>query len=378
MGAQSPQADALPPDGSGEQSDTPTSRTFHSVPGFTSPQYVTAAILCVAAIHWSKPILLPVIVAWIGKILCAPVVRRARSWGLPNPVGAALIVGVLAACGGLIGYHLAEPAENWLSNLPGAMAKLITKLQAIAKPVEEVSEAATRIVESVEETVQPRDAAIPVEVRGERSPIPDLFDGAQTILASLAASAALLVLMLASDGAFFSKVVDLLPRAEDKRCVLRMLQSVEQNVCRYLARVLFINVTLGATIAVSLWFVGMPNPALWGAMAALLNFIPYLGPIAGIVIVGAAALLSMEDSGAALMAPVVYLAWNVLEGFVVTPVVIGRTFSMSSVVVFVWFLAWSWLWGICGALLAVPLLAATKIALDAFSATRPIGRLLAR
>jgi len=337
-----------------------------------------AGILLVAGIYFAKPILLPLTLAWIAKVVLSPIVRRLRRLGIPLAVSSLMVIAVGA--GGLAFgvYELSGPAQEWLASLPTGLDEVQERLRDVARPIGEVSDAAHALVDGVEKAVAPTSAAVPVSVQGGSPAISNIFSGAQSIAAVALATLALLFFLLISDEAFLGKIVGALPRFADKKLAVKTVHAIEENISRYLITLTVINLVLGLAIGTSLWAMGMPNPALWGVMAAVLNFIPYLGPLVGAIVVAAAALLTFDGIGHVLIPPLVYLAWNALEGMVITPLVLGRALLLSPVLVFVWFLAWSWLWGIPGALLAVPLLAATKIVADSVPSLQPLGRLLAR
>ena len=134
-----------------------------------------------------------------------------------------------------------------------------------------------------------------------------------------------------------------------------------------------INVGVGVAVGVGVWLLQMPNPVLWGVLACVLTYIPYLGAVVGIGILGLAALLAFDDLGHALAVPGVYLVVSFLEGNFITPLVLGRRLTLNPVVIFVGLLFWFFLWGIPGALLAVPILAICKIVCDHVDTLAPIG-----
>ncbi len=113
-----------------------------------------------------------------------------------------------------------------------------------------------------------------------------------------------------------------------------------------------------------MFFLGLPNPVLWGVMAGLLHYVPFLGALVGISIVTLVALVTLESTSTILLVPTIYFALNLLEEYVVLPVVIGRRLMLNSVIVLLWLVFWAWLWGVPGALMAVPLLAIVKIVAD--------------
>jgi predicted PurR-regulated permease PerM len=121
---------------------------------------------------------------------------------------------------------------------------------------------------------------------------------------------------------------------------------------------------------------GMPNPVLWGVMVGCFNFIPYLGDIASTIVLTLVASLTFDQLGRILLVPAVFFALTLLEGMIVTPLVVGNRLSLNPVAIFIWLLLWGWLWGIPGTLLAVPLLAVIKIICDNIVLLAPMGEFL--
>jgi predicted PurR-regulated permease PerM len=189
--------------------------------------------------------------------------------------------------------------------------------------------------------------------------------------------AILLFMLLASGDLLLRKLVAAVPRFTDKRRCVEVVRCIERDISVYLLTITVINCGLGLGVGLALWAVGMPNPALWGALAAALNFIPYLGAICGVAIVGLVALISLDPTVHALLAPASYLALTALEGYILTPHILGRRLSLDPVLILVSLLFWGWLWGVTGALIAVPLMAAAKIACDHSERLAAVGRLLA-
>jgi predicted PurR-regulated permease PerM len=186
----------------------------------------------------------------------------------------------------------------------------------------------------------------------------------------------LLLFLLASGDMFYEKLVKSLPTLTDKKRGVRIARTVQREVSRYLLTISLINTGLGAVIAAGMLAIGMPNPVLWGVLAALLNFIPYLGSLLGIVLVGLVALVSFDAIWPALLAPLIYLACTAVEAQLVTPLVIGRRLEMNPVVIFLAIAFWGWLWGIVGALIAVPLLVILKVFADHVESLSAAGEFL--
>ena len=182
--------------------------------------------------------------------------------------------------------------------------------------------------------------------------------------------------LLASGTMFYEKIIQSFARLSEKKRALRVVYDVEREISRYLLTVALINAGLGAAIALGLWALGMPNPFVWGAAAALLNFLPYVGALTTILLVAAIALISFDSLGYALLAPGLVILCNIVEGQIITPLVVGRRLEINAVAIFIAVAFWSWLWGFVGALIAVPLLVVVKVFCDHFDSLQHVGNFL--
>lgn len=188
----------------------------------------------------------------------------------------------------------------------------------------------------------------------------------------------LLYFLLALDDLFLRKLASVLPRMSQRRQVVLIARATERDLSHYVLIRTLTNIGFGTAVGLALWWVGMPNPILWGIMAGILNYVPYLGGVVGYVIVGFAALTTFDSAGQALLAPGSYFLLNVVEGNMITPAILGRELTLNPVMIFVWLIFWSWIWGVPGALLAVPLLTMTKIVADNVETLAPLGAFLGR
>jgi predicted PurR-regulated permease PerM len=186
----------------------------------------------------------------------------------------------------------------------------------------------------------------------------------------------LVYFLLAYDGVFLGKIVKTLPRFNDKKKAVCILQEIEQHVSRYLLTVTLINIGLGIAVGTTVGLLGLPNPVLWGALVAVLNFVPYLGALTGIVCMTIGAALSYPSLGYALLFPACYLVLASIEGNLVTPFVMGRSLTLNPVVILLSITFWGWLWGIAGIILAVPILAAFKIFCAHVEQMEPVAEFL--
>jgi predicted PurR-regulated permease PerM len=321
---------------------------------------------------------MPIAFAWLAGCALGPVVRFGRRLGLPAPLGAAMLV-ITLTLGGLAGaYKLSAPASAWAERLPEDIRSIQSRVRKGLgdgqTPMETVAKA-TEAVASIADSTPAADKPVQVAIVSNR-PTASLLNGLWEIGANLAITLVLLFFMLATGDGLLTKVVQAVPRLSDAKAVVTMVRAIQGSTARYLLTVTTINLALGLLVGLTCGLLGMPNPALWGAMAAVFNFVPYLGAFCGITVVAAVGLTSLDGLLEGIAPAVVYACSTAVEGMIVTPVVVGRRLTLSPVFLFVWLLLMSWLWGIPGALLATPLMAAGKIVCDHVPRLQVLGRFL--
>lgn len=323
----------------------------------------------------AKAIMLPVFVALFLNWLLAPLVRGLKKIYLPAPLAAAglLLVLMIALTFGLI--QLATPASLWLNRAPEAPEQVERKLRTIKTSVLEMGRA-TQALEHVANLTEARKAQ-KVEVKTDS--LGGLLVGWTTeFIFGLVATMILLYFFLASGDLFLEKLVKVLPRFSDKRRAVEIVRGIEANISSYLVMVTSINVGLALVTSLAMYVLGMPNPFLWGAMAGILNFIPYVGSIIGLGAVTLAAAITFDHMNMVAMVSGTYLFLTAMEGNFITPHLLGRKLTLNPVVILVSVLFWGWLWGAIGALLAVPFVASLKIICDQIEPLNSIGEFLGR
>lgn len=303
----------------------------------------------------------PLVLAILLKFLFASVIRGMGRFHVPPPVGAAIVVlGLLSALGFSV-YQLAAPAREWMAKLPQTARQIEGKLADLKRSVREVSKAGEEVDRLT--NLGGKEQIQRVEVR-KPSLGETLLGPTQDFLVSAGVLVILLFFLLASEDLFLRKLVTVLPHLREKKIAVEITRQIELDVSAYLLTITLINTFFGTAVGLAMFFLGMPNPVLWGMMAGLLHFIPFLGAVVGISIVTLVALVTLETMSTILLVPTIYFALNLLEEYVVLPVVIGRRLMLNSVIVLLWLVFWAWLWGVPGALMAVPLLAIVKIVAD--------------
>jgi predicted PurR-regulated permease PerM len=173
--------------------------------------------------------------------------------------------------------------------------------------------------------------------------------------------------------AFLLKAV---PTFQDKRRVVESANEIQTSIARYLVSVTFLNLGLGFSVGTGLGLLGVSNVLMWGVAAFVLNYVPFIGAVCGIILVAIASLIQFQDIWYACLAPLLYLVLNALESNFVTPHILGRWMTLNPVAIFLSFLFWGWLWGVPGMLLAVPILATIKIFCDRVDRLTQLGEFL--
>ena len=333
-------------------------------------------ILGLAALYtlwWAKPVLLPIALALLLSFVFAPIVRGMRRVGIPEFVSAGAVVTMLIGVLALAIYQFSGPAANILSEAPRNLEQVGNLWRDLREPVERMSQAAEEAEEIAATATD--DEALEVTIK-EPAWSEVLVDTAFELVVGAVIVFALLFFLLAGRNKFLRKLVRITPGFRRKRTLAPIARGIENQASSYLLGFAFNNFILGCAVTLALSLLGMPYAALWGTVAAVFNFIPYMGSLITLCALTLAALSSFDDVKSALYVSGAYLVLTTLEGTLMQPVLIGRKLALNPVGIFVSILVWGWLWGIPGALLAVPILAVAKTICDAVDGLRPFGELL--
>jgi predicted PurR-regulated permease PerM len=352
------------------QTDLPADPGPH---GLRGPLIALLTLAVLYTLHAARAFLLPFSVALMLKLLLDPLIRRLSHWRVPASLSAALVLLVAVTSFGYGIVQLAHPATDWIVNAPQTMKKLEARLRPLRKPVEQVA-AATQQVENIAHGDAPQKNV--VETPSEPKLGKALLSGTWTLLASLAGTLLMLYFLLASGDFFLRKLIRVLPTLSNKKQAVEIAAQIEHDVSRYLSTITLVNAALGVAVGFAMFALGMPNPALWGVAAGVLNFLPYLGPTLSLVLLSFVALISFDSLGRALIVPAVYLVLHILESYFLTPRLVAHRLTLNPVAIFLGVSFFAWIWGIAGALLAVPLLAIGKIFCDRIASLSSIGEFL--
>jgi predicted PurR-regulated permease PerM len=360
-------------------------------------QWAIKALLAIALIFLLKSaqaLLVPIVAAVVLAFVLAGPVRTLRRLGIPEYIGAALLLAGLLAVGALLGSSLATPAAQWLERAPTTVQQVMLQLDRLRAqipllnmtrhaappgPPVVVRSASTRRAALQAAAAASAAAAQEAASAAQASRAPDslserladegialtrtVLSVSFTVLLSVAAMVILLYFLLASGHWMLSHTLEAVPRRRTRAVVLVSVRRAQNEIGLFLATLGVINVGVGIATTLALWGLGLENPTLWGTLAAGLNFIPYIGPIvmAGLLLL--AGLLSFDTATMVLAPPAAFLLIHAVEANMVSPWFIGRRLSLNPLAVFLTVMIMAWLWGLAGAVLAVPLLVGVRCSL---------------
>jgi predicted PurR-regulated permease PerM len=289
-------------------------------------------------------------------------------------LSAAVLLFLLMAAVGIGFFELGRPALTWMNDAPQHMTALRQRVQKMFPRIARFSQA-TAAVNNLGATEAEQKQAPTVEIKDNRG-TGAFINWTGSFLAGTGETLVVLYLMLASGDLFLQKLVRVMPTLQGKKSAVEISHEIQQNISNYLFSVSLINIALGAVAGVGLYFMGVPNALMWGMLVAVLNFVPYFGPVAGIILLATVGLLTFDSLWQGILPPAWYLLLHLLEADFITPVVLGRRFTLNPVVIFVSLIFWTWLWGVPGALLSVPILVSVKVVCDRVPSLSSVSELL--
>ncbi|WP_233171641.1 AI-2E family transporter [Dyella sp. ASV21] len=303
----------------------------------------------------TKGLLIPLVLAAFIGLALNPIVASGARIGLPRWLCASvLMLGLIAGIGSGIGL-LSQPALGWFHEAPSAIRGFLPKLKAIMQPLEAASRATQSLVAGQNlRAPQPNPSAMAISAW-------DVVATTPKVLAAVLTVVLLVFFFLVYGDLLLRRLVEASPGFGYKRHAVAIVRSIQSEVSRYILTTTLINLMLGSITACMLWLYHMPDPLLWGAVAMLANFIPYVGAITTTTVLALVGLMNFNDAGSALLPALTFAGITAVEGNLITPMIQGHRMRLSPIAILLWLLIWGWLWGIPGALLAVPMLTSAKL-----------------
>jgi len=328
------------------------------------------ALAVLAACYAAAEIVLPIVLGFVLSLVFQPVMRFLLRIGVPRVLAALAIVLALVAAFVVLALLLSGPVAQLITQMPQILPRLQERLSFLSAPMRSISRALQHV-----QSLAPGAEQHPVAVQG-----PSLAEKVlqQVEVVGAGAFTTLLVLFFAliAGEQFLRRLVEILPGFKEKRQAVDISQQIEQDISMYLATITVMNLVVGIATGAMAWLTGLGSPLLWGTVAFLLNYVPILGPTAGVIIFLVAGIVTIDPLWAGLLPALLYFLIHCAEGETVTPMLLAARFTVNPVLVTIGVVFWYWMWGVAGAILSTPMLAITKIVCDRIDLLKPVGHFI--
>jgi predicted PurR-regulated permease PerM len=335
---------------------------------------ILAVLAIVYTLYFGKEILLPIALALVLKLLLQPAMRLLHErLRLPGTLAALLLIIAVFSAVAAVGFTISVPASGWIQKAPESLPLLKDKLAILRQPLDYLQNG----LKELENLTGPSGGdGQTVTVKQGSGLAGSLATGTATTLSRSFTTMIILFFLLASGDRLLRGFVEVLPRFKDKRTAVEIATEIEENISGYLLTITMMNALVGVATGIAMKLCGLGDPILWGAMAFLLNYIPILGPMTGVVIFFLVGIVTFDWPWYAFVPAGIYLLIHIAEGETITPMLLAKRFTLNPVLVIVSLFLWHTVWGIPGALLAVPLLAIFKIVADRIEPLKPLGHVI--
>ena len=329
-------------------------------------------LLMFYTLYFVREIALPIIIAVVLYLLLQPGMRCLLRWHVPKVLAALLMIMVLGGGVSGLGFVLSGPVSDWVATAPETLPRLERRLSFLTKPLQKVQQTSDQL-EKVGDSTGDAVRTVAVKGPGLRG---ILLNGTHVFLTSVVTTVVLLFFLLVSGDLFLRRLVEILPTLSNKKQVVDIANEIERHISGYLMTISLMNAAVGVAAGVNAYFCGLPNPILWGTVAFLLNYVLILGPLACAAALLCAGLFTFDNTLHAVLPAAIYFLIHIIEGESITPMLLARRLTLNPVLIIISLVFWYWLWGIVGALLAVPLLGTFKIICDRIRPLMAIGHFL--
>jgi predicted PurR-regulated permease PerM len=336
---------------------------------FLGGLFILALLACFYA---AGEIIFPVVLAFFLKLVLQPVMRFFERLFIPRMLAALFIILILLGAFAGIGTALSVPAANWAHELPDEFPKLKQRINSMRAPMKPIQ----NVIEGAQDLAGPKDPRTMTVTMQGASLSDRLLQHTRHFVSALFETLLVLFFMLVSGDTFLRRLVEVLPRFKDKKQAVNISNQIQADISAYLTTITLMNAGVGVVTAVIMQVCGVEDAALWGIAAFLLNFIPIVGPIIALGLFIVVGLTLNSDISMALLPAGLYLGIHLIEGEIVTPMVLARRFTLNPVLVILGVIFWYWMWGVPGAILSTPMLAITKIICDHIQSLRGLGHFI--
>jgi predicted PurR-regulated permease PerM len=341
----------------------------------TAGVVVLAGLASVGALYVGKELLLPITLALVLKLLLQPIMDflsvRLR---LPAALSAVILIICIFGAAVVVAFSISGPASGWLQKAPQVLPTLKEKLVLLRQPIDYLQGTFKELEDAATST---KDANVPTVAVKDTAAVASRLTGITLmVLGRIFTTMIILFFLLAAGERLLRGLIEVLPRLRDKRQAVDIAVETQRQIGGYLVTITVMNTLVGIVTGLAMWACGLGDPVLWGATAFALNYIPILGPATGVGLFFVAGMVALEWPWQALIPALLYLSIHIMEGEIITPMLLAKRFTLNPVLVIVSLFFWHTLWGVPGALLAVPLLAMFKILCDRVEALKPVGHII--
>ena len=348
---------------------------------------VIAGIGLVLFLQYAEPVIIPIVLGTLTFYALDPIVDWLQKWRIHRAIGAALVLLTLVGATGYGLWTLRDDALAVVEELPRAASQLRDTLRAERRrepgAIDKLQEAAKEIDKTAAEATgpAPRDPG-----GAQRVQVVQPFRatdylawgsvGAVTLVTQGVMILFLSYFLLVADDLYKRKLVRIMPTLSKKKVTVQIVDEIGAQIERFMLVQVFTSLIVAVATSIALWWVGLGQPVIWGLAAGILNSIPYFGPLivtGGLMLV---AYLQFATIEMAIYVAAIALVITTLEGWLLTPALMGRAASINPAAIFIGIIFWSWVWGVWGLILAVPMLMMTKAVCDRIEELQPIGELL--
>lgn len=346
------------------------------------PQLVTAVCLSILAalaiciaLNAGQTYLLPIAVALVFAVILAPLCSRIEWFLIPRALAAFFTLIIAGGIAYLAFSLIAQPASRWMGDAPQLIQraeKQLRKLQEPLKPITDISKE-VQDLNIVPSTPTPASRTVVVQQPGLAASV---IASVQTAVVQTGFIFILCYFFLITRGEFRMKFIAFQPTLRERVRAARVFRDVEKRVAGYIVTFSMINVVVGVGTGLACWQLGLPEPLMWGGLAAMFNFIPFLGPAIMMGLLGLAGLATFDTLVEASFPVLAFMSISFLEANLITPTIVGRRMTLNPLAIILVVSFWIWIWGPIGGVIALPLLIMFKVICDHTPALRVVGALI--
>lgn len=320
--------------------------------------FVTVTVLAVsAALYLAQPVLKPFFLAILLRFVFRPIMRQMERIRIPSFFAAGIIVSGIVAAALFAAISLREPTQEWAHGLPNKVKILEQRVRDWRVSMVSVSETAKKI-----ETMTTLNKQAPQLVQVEqKSLLVDVVANGKAVLITAGFTLIFLFMMLAYGEPLVMAIIRFASPNSSAIAAEQFASNLETELSTYLLTVVLINCALAAAFSIALYFLGIPNPMFWGLLGGLFNFVPYLSSIVNGGMITVVSLLTFDDPIRVVATVMTFVLIDSLEGGIISPLILGRRFTLNPIIVLSWISLWIFLWGPVGGFMAVPLLVTGRI-----------------